>query len=171
MEYVAHFDGACMPRNPGGYGGWGYVIDGVDALTVELAQGCGVLPAGPGMTCNVAEYTAALECLRGFAALELGKVVVVRGDSQLVIGQMSGQRKAKSGAYLPVYRETLEFVQAHRLEVRWEWIERSFNGRADALSRTKLAGLPWPPSSNETRAQGSASKSKDQVISSTRSRP
>jgi hypothetical protein len=43
MIHVAHFDGACMPRNPGGYGGWGFVIYDVSDPSTELATGCGLL--------------------------------------------------------------------------------------------------------------------------------
>jgi hypothetical protein len=41
FECVAHFDGACEPVNPGGHGGWGYVIRAVDdgRLCAELAAG------------------------------------------------------------------------------------------------------------------------------------
>jgi ribonuclease HI len=78
VKYIGYFDGACMPTNPGGNGGWGYHIDSVDVVTVELAQDSGVLPPGPKMTCNVAEYTATLECRRRWVALEIAAALILR---------------------------------------------------------------------------------------------
>src|SRR5512137_2298452 len=50
-----YFDGLCRPRNPGGVATYGYVIyrDGE-----KIKSGYGVVGSGPGMTNNVAEYSA-----------------------------------------------------------------------------------------------------------------
>ncbi|HWB81427.1 MAG TPA: reverse transcriptase-like protein, partial [Nannocystaceae bacterium] len=103
MSWIGHFDGACEPYNPGGWGGWGFAI--WDPSATEIASGYGVLEKGRGMTNNVAEYTAALECVRRWIALAIAGPIVVRGDSKLVIEQMSGRWKVKAGAYVAVYRE------------------------------------------------------------------
>lgn len=143
----ANFDGSCEPKNPGGTGGWGYVIYDATRPDHELATGYGLLPASPTMTNNVAEYTAALECLRRFVALELDGSLVLRGDSKLVIEQMSGRWRVKAGHYIPVYREAAALVLAHRIPVRWEWVPRELNSRADELSKQGLheRGVPVTP--------------------------
>ncbi len=136
MTHTASFDGACEPRNPGGWGGWGFAI--CDAAGSELAIGNGVLERGPAMTNNVAEYTAALECVRAWLGLGLDGLLVVRGDSKLVVEQMMGRWQAKAGAYLPVHRELRALVQTSGAAVTWEWIPRDQNARADELSKQGL---------------------------------
>ena len=135
-RHVAHFDGACEPRNPGGFGGWGFVI--CDPSGVEVSTGSGLLPKGPEMTNNVAEYTAALECLRAWIGLERRGGIVVHGDSKLVIEQMSRRWQVKQGAYVAVYRELRALVDAAKPDVAWEWVSRDLNARADELSKREL---------------------------------
>lgn len=136
MTWLAHFDGACEPYNPGGWGGWGFAI--WDPSRQEIASGHGVLDKGPGMTNNVAEYTAALECLRRWIAMEIDAPLSIRGDSKLVIEQMSGRWRAKSGAYVRVHHELRALVDASALALAWEWVPRTENARADELSKIGL---------------------------------
>lgn len=140
--FVAHFDGACEPVNPGGFGGWGFVI--VSEAGEELVARAGLLPRGPSMTNNVAEYTGALECVRAWIELARAESLLVRGDSKLVIEQMSRRWQVKGGAYVPVYRELRALVDAHGLAVTWQWIPRDENARADELSKLELEkrGIP-----------------------------
>ena len=93
FECIAHFDGACEPVNPGGHGGWGYVIRAVEGaqLGAELACGSGYIPASRQTTNNVAEYTAALEAVRAWLRLARSTPLLVCGDSKLVIMQMRGE--------------------------------------------------------------------------------
>ena len=146
FECVAHFDGACEPVNPGGHGGWGFVIRAVEdgQLGAELATGAGYIPAGRQTTNNVAEYTAALEAVRAWLRLERSTPLLVCGDSKLVIMQMRGQWQVKQGAYVPVYRELRALVDAHALAVKWQWVPRDQNARADELSKIELVkrGIP-----------------------------
>jgi len=136
VDHVAHFDGACEPRNPGGWGGWGFAI--VDASGVEIASDHGVLERGPDMTNNVAEYTAALECVRAWIALGPRGRLTVRGDSKLVIEQMCGRWAARKGAYLAVHRELVQLVASSGVELQWCWVSRDDNARADELSKQGL---------------------------------
>jgi ribonuclease HI len=136
MSWLAHFDGACEPYNPGGWGGWGFAI--WDPSGQEIACGHGVLDKGGGMTNNVAEYTAALECVRRWITLENAAPLLIRGDSKLVIEQMSGRWKAKAGAYVPVHHELRALVGASGLAITWEWVPRTDNARADDLSKQGL---------------------------------
>lgn len=136
MTHIANFDGACEPRNPGGWGGWGFVIYGPDGD--EIATGAGLLPKGPAMTNNVAEYTAALECVRAWTSLGNREPLLIRGDSKLVVEQMLGNWQVKAGAYVTVHRELRALVDAHQLPLRWQWIPRDQNARADELSKQEL---------------------------------
>lgn len=136
MKWLAHFDGACEPHNPGGWGGWGFAI--CDPAGTEQANGHGVLDKGPGMTNNVAEYTAALECVRRWIAMEIPEPLLIRGDSKLVIEQMSGRWQAKAGAYLVVHHALRKLLRDSSVSVAWEWVPRAENGRADDLSKHGL---------------------------------
>jgi probable phosphoglycerate mutase len=128
MTHTANFDGACEPTNPGGWGGWGFVIH--TPTGEELLARGGLLPRGPAMTNNVAEYTAALECVRAWIEL--------RGDSKLVVEQMCGRWQVKQGAYVAVHRELRALLGAHTVAVTWTWIPRTQNARADELSKQEL---------------------------------
>lgn len=136
MSWLANFDGACEPYNPGGWGGWGFAI--WDPAGTEIASGHGVLDKGQGMTNNVAEYTAALECVRRWIALEIAEPLSIRGDSKLVIEQMCGRWKVKQGAYVPVHHELRALVDASSAVVTWTWVGRDDNARADELSKLGL---------------------------------
>jgi ribonuclease HI len=136
MTWLANFDGACEPYNPGGWGGWGFAI--WDPSHQEIANGQGVLEKGRGMTNNVAEYTAALECMRRWISLQITEPLVIRGDSKLVIEQMCGRWRAKAGAYVAVHHELRALFQASALPVTWEWVPRTDNARADDLSKLGL---------------------------------
>jgi ribonuclease HI len=146
FECVAHFDGACEPVNPGGHGGWGYVIRAVEdtRLGAELAAASGYIPAGRHTTNNVAEYTGALEAVRAWVSLQRSTPLLVCGDSKLVIMQMRGAWQVKQGAYVPVYRQLRALVDAHALAVKWQWVPRDQNARADELSKIELVkrGIP-----------------------------
>jgi ribonuclease HI len=136
QDMLCYFDGACEPRNPGGNGGWGFVIQTTDGI--EVSSGCGFMPARPDMTNNVAEYTAALMAIHRWLEHTTTDVLIMRGDSKLVVEQMAGRWQVNSGAYVPVYRELRALVDLHQLHVEWEWIPRAQNTRADLLSHTEL---------------------------------
>jgi ribonuclease HI len=138
---VVYFDGACEPRNPGGVAAWGYVIDAVDSM---VAYGYGTLGRLKVSTNNVAEYAALCraleECLRLFIL-----PTVVQGDSQLVVNQVTGSWRCKSGRLSNYLRRARGLFA--RLDEDWmstkdipiAWIGREKNGRADAMSRRALA--------------------------------
>lgn len=134
MKIEAWFDGACGPINPGGHAGYGALIK-IDGESAWFDTGyCG---HGPKMSNNVAEYSgliAILDKLRDFPPSE----VIIRGDSMMVIEQMSGRRKAKSGLYLEYCwraKDLLSEVRKHHDSIRFEWIPREQNTECDALSK------------------------------------
>ena len=127
------FDGCCEPRNPGGHAAWGAVVH-VDGQSVYRDGGyCGT---GPKMSNNVAEYAgfiaAVTECLK------YPGVVIIRGDSKLVVMQMNGKWKAKKGLYIPYYHQAKAIWGTLKNRAKVEWISRDYNGVCDGLSKKVL---------------------------------
>jgi ribonuclease HI len=98
----------------------------------------GYVGHGPGMTNNVAEYCGCSAVPEEIAKHEGD--AIVSGDSELVINQMKDTKRAKKGAYLPYFQQArtrLEFVGRDR--VKFQWIPREQNQRADSLSKRALS--------------------------------
>jgi ribonuclease HI len=128
MTVTAYIDGLSMPRNPG-IGTFGFVIyDG----SRKLAEGSGL--AGRNVTSNYAEYTALAEALEKLKAMGLEGDVLVRSDSQLLIGQMSRGWKVKGGMYVGKLKEVRDLMKEFG-SIRFEWIPREQNQEADLLTR------------------------------------
>ncbi len=124
-------DGLCEPKNPGGYACWAFV-----ALTSDgriLANDYGCIGHGPSMTNNVAEYRAVLNALNYAAAQGWHDNLLIRTDSQLVIKQIVGEWACNSAALRPLCRQAQ--VLGLQLGALFEWIPRTQNAQADALSR------------------------------------
>ena len=129
-----YFDGACLPRNPGGVVTWGWLLQSAEGKTFD--SDCGVDGrTGAEATCNVAEY---LGLLAGLEAASEGQVkeLHVLGDSKLVIKQMQGEWGCKSERLRPLYDRGWE-LQSEFDRIGFEWIPRERNTEADAL--TELA--------------------------------
>ena len=60
--------------------------------------------------------------------------IEVRGDSALVMNQMSGKWKFRKGLYREKYQEAMR-LRAQFTDLRFRWIPREQNAEADALSR------------------------------------
>lgn len=130
MRVIVEADGGSR-GNPGP-AGYGAVV--LDAATEEvLAQ----RQAGLGVTTNnVAEYQGLIAGLR--AAIDLGATdVEVRMDSKLVVEQMSGRWQVKHPAMKPLALEAAKLVRELG-SVRFGWIPRSRNARADALANQAM---------------------------------
>ncbi|MGD0396422.1 MAG: ribonuclease HI family protein [Nitrososphaerales archaeon] len=125
---TANIDGLAEPRNPG-TGTYGYVIyEGKK----KLAEGEGL--AGYEVTNNYAEYTALVEVLKKLKELRTDADIVIRSDSQLLVGQMSKGWGAKGGGYLGKLKEARDLLKEFG-SITFEWIPREQNGEADLLSR------------------------------------
>jgi probable phosphoglycerate mutase len=102
------------------------VLEAADgSLLAEVAEGLGV------GTASVAEYRGLLAGLEAAARLGLSRLEV-RMDSQLAIAQLDGEREVKN----PTIARLVE--RARELEgvvgpVRWRWVRREHNARANAL--------------------------------------
>lgn len=129
----AFFDGSCEPKNPGGHAAWGALVK-VDGEAVWEGGGyCGV---GPAMSNNVAEYSGALAALT--KAAEYPGVILLRGDSKLVIMQLQGKWSVNGGLYHPFYLKAKEVYDREKSRLKLQWIPRDENSECDALSKQVL---------------------------------
>ncbi len=128
MTHYVYVDGLSQPRNPG-TGTYGFAVYHDQE---RVATGSGL--AGRNVTSNFAEYTALAEALKKLKDLGIVSGVVVRSDSQLLVGQMSKGWKVKGGAYLKKLHEVKELLREFE-DVKFEWIPRETNEEADLLTR------------------------------------
>jgi ribonuclease HI len=128
MTVVVHIDGLAEPTNPG-TGTYGYTIYEGERKMVD-GQGL----AGYNVTNNFAEYTALVEALNKVKELRIEGDVVIRSDSQLLVGQMSKGWEAKGGGYLEKLKEAKELIKEFG-SLTFEWVPREKNREADLLSR------------------------------------
>lgn len=133
--------------NPGPSGSGAVVIDRVTGeLLAEISEFIGLA------TNNVAEYRALLAAVKVAYDIDEHANVEVRMDSKLVIEQMSGGWKIKH----PDMQKLA--IQIHQVlagrPVRWVWIPREQNARADALANQAM-----DQKSNQTLRSPSASHS------------
>jgi ribonuclease HI len=128
MTVTAYIDGLSEPSNPG-TGTYGYVIyDGPK----KLAEGSGL--AGYDVTSNYAEYTALEQALSKLKSLGVEGDVLIKSDSQLLVGQMSGGWKVKGGMYVEKLKSARDLLKEFG-SIRFEWIPREKNSEADLLTR------------------------------------
>jgi ribonuclease HI len=126
--WVGFFDGACSP-NPGriGIGAW-LQRDGRKIYSrSDPAFGFG--------SNNTAEYEALLALLEMISDNSVEDILIC-GDSELVIFQVSGKWETKK-PHLRLYRDRARELSETIPGVRWAWIPREFNWVADALSKGK----------------------------------
>jgi ribonuclease HI len=138
VKVVVHFDGACEPRNPGGTMGFGAVI--CEGKTeIWRHSGISIPEEWSGQTSsNLAEYLALAAALRWL--LEAGRQdrdIEIHGDSQLVINQMFGNWRIKTGAYVPIANEAKGLLKQFSC-IQGRWIPRDANQVADDLSKAEL---------------------------------
>jgi ribonuclease HI len=129
-----YFDGASR-GNPGEAGAGALLEDERGQVAWETAMPLGV------RTNNEAEYLALILLLEEAARRGLGDLDVY-GDSRLVVSQVSGSWKINE----PRLRELATRVWAlcEGRKVRFSWIPRERNTRADALSNQALDGPKKP---------------------------
>jgi ribonuclease HI len=106
-EYLAWFDGACEPVNPGGTATFGVIIKDNDGAV--LLKEHGFVGTGSKMSNNVAEYAGVLHILKYFAPRPPGRATI-HGDSKLVINQLNGKWRIRKGLYLPTAIEAKELL-------------------------------------------------------------
>ena len=129
---VIHCDGACMPRNPGGCGTYGWVAYEGGVIPTAEAYGYAALGTTPEMSNNIAEYAAVISALEW--ALSEGRLgIVVRTDSQLIVNQVNGSWQCNR-PHLQELRDRAR-VLVDATQARIQWVPRESNVAADKLSR------------------------------------
>jgi len=135
-----YFDGACIPRNPGGVATFGYRI--VTDSAQENFHGFGVVGEGRGMTNNVAEYEGMYNGLLKVKERCIPRSVIVYGDSKLALYMVAGWwGKRKPHKSFPHLLERLNKIKRLIVEMmklgfmfNYEWIPREENEFCDELS-------------------------------------
>lgn len=117
--------------NPGVAAGGAVVID---EATGEVLAEVGVFVGIA--TNNVAEYTGLLGGLRKAREIDPAARIHVRMDSKLVVEQMSGRWKIKHPDMRELALEAQSVISG--ADVRFEWIAREFNSRADAVANQSM---------------------------------
>ena len=117
--------------NPGLAGSGACVIDAdTGEVILEIAKFVGIA------TNNVAEYLALVAGLEGAYNLNPAARILVRMDSKLVIEQMAGRWKIKHPDMQQLGARVQSIVAGK--PVRWQWIPREENSRADALANKAM---------------------------------
>ncbi len=127
--YTLYFDG-CSKGNPGPAGA-GYVI--VNDEGEEMMSGRKFLGNA---TNNIAEYKALIFGLKNAVSNNITNLNV-KGDSKLIIEQVTLRWKCKSENLKPLLKKCLEYVKLFD-DVTFEWIPRDENKRADILCNLAL---------------------------------
>jgi len=117
--------------NPGPAGSGAVVINAdTGEVILEIARFIGVA------TNNVAEYLALKAGIEGALEINPAARILVRMDSKLVIEQMSGTWKIKHPDMIQLAAEVQKIAQGH--EIKFMWIPREENSRADALANKAM---------------------------------
>jgi len=128
MSFTLFFDGACR-GNPGPMAIGAVLLENgkkVKELSENIGRG----------TNNIAEWNALIGGLK--LALDHGcRELEVRGDSQLVIRQISGKYQVKSENLIPLFNEARKLV-ARFEKINFKWVERENNSYTDGLSNKAL---------------------------------
>ena len=136
LPILVHFDGACEPARGGGVATYGFTVEGGGLDHEEF--GLAVPPGSERSTNNVAEYVAATRALEYLVSRGFHGSVLVLGDSQLVVRQMGGEYEVHADHLRP-YHEHLRALATRLGEVRFGWVPREENQRADELSKRAIA--------------------------------
>lgn len=132
---VAHFDGSCEPVNPGGSMGMGIHFQVNDNPIRKYGH---KVPPAPDNTNNVAEYKA-LEWLLNTLILEQinDADIHIKGDSKLVVMQMKGTWKIKSGHYRTFALRCKMLLHDLSIgnRIKIDWVPREQNQLADEMSK------------------------------------
>jgi ribonuclease HI/probable phosphoglycerate mutase len=126
---ILNFDGGSR-GNPGP-AAYGVVIqsgDGIPLVTIGRFIGTA--------TNNVAEYKALIAGLQEAKKLEAERLIV-RGDSQLIIRQMTGQYRVKHPDMIPLHRQAVETAAGFK-HVAYEYHPREQNSLADELANKAM---------------------------------
>ena len=120
-----YFDGSSSPKKKD-KAGWGFVLHTADTSFSQTGA------LNPDSTNNFSEYTALIEGLKFCIKNNIDNILVI-GDSQIVIYQMTGKYKIKNPALQILNQEAQGLVKQFS-NISFSWQLREFN-LADAVSR------------------------------------
>ncbi len=129
-----YFDGSSDP-NPGGRMGAGWRLVYGDQ---PEETGATRWPSARGNTSNKAEYLALIGALTQYLARARPGPLLVLGDSQLVINQMTGEWGINNPALWQLNQQATALVVRISGGVRYRWIPREENQVADMLAGGQL---------------------------------
>lgn len=129
IEYTLMFDGGSR-GNPGICGS-GLVLYENDII---IAQDSRVVSSNN--TNNYAEYMALINGLIKAKSLNI-KHLLVKGDSQLVINQVTGKYKVNSDNLKPLYKDAIALINYFDI-ITFEHIKRHLNKVADKLANDAM---------------------------------
>ena len=129
FEYKLFFDG-CSKGNPGLAGAGAVIYKNEEEI---WSGSCFV---GKKSTNNQAEYSGLILGLQKAIDMNI-KNILVKGDSQLVIHQMTGKYKCNSPNLLEFY-QTAKNLEKEFEKIEYVHVLRNLNNRADQLSNDGL---------------------------------
>jgi ribonuclease HI len=147
-EVHVHFDGACQPPTGPGIAAFGFTVEG-PGLDYE-DSGLATPPYSEHSTNNVAEYAGAIAALEWLRRDGYRGRVVMFGDSELVVRQMTGEYAVRAD-HLRAYHDRLRQLAAEFASIEWRWVPREENVRADRLSKEAI--LDAAPEARRHRAR------------------
>lgn len=120
--------------NPGGHATYGVLIRSRDGR--ELLRESGYVGVGPLMSSNVAEYAGIIAIFRYLLKnrINQGKI---RGDSKMVVFQLNGKMRVRSGLYYRYAKEAAN-LRKQLPDLVIQWIPREQNREADYLARQAM---------------------------------
>ncbi len=137
---MGFFDGSCDP-NPGGRMGAGWRIVWGDK---PEQTGSAEWAADGANTVNVAEYSALIGLLSEYHAAGGQGPLMVYGDSQLIIRQMTGEYSVRSPQLATLNQEASQLARGIPGGVSFRWVPREQNALADTLASGVPPGAQEP---------------------------
>lgn len=147
QKLEVYFDGLCQHCNPGGIACYAFVIkkyitcstsnDDVEGQTIHSEYGLAAESfTNDARSNNVAEYTGIIKALEWMLLNKIGEdkeMIIVRGDSQLVVNQIKGKWKVRAPRIVPLHQKVMSLVSKFKV-IDIGWIPREQNKEADRLS-------------------------------------
>ena len=130
LVYCMMFDG-CSKGNPGPAGAGAVLYENNTEIWANSIY------VGERETNNIAEYTGLIMGLNEAVRQNI-RTLTVKGDSELIIRQMTGRYKVKSENMLEMYERAKELEKQFD-KIDYFHVYRHLNCRADALSNEGLA--------------------------------
>jgi ribonuclease HI len=134
QPHYLYFDGGCRGNgraNPNAKAGYGYVI--YDDKNARVADGWKYLGA---KTNNYAEYSGFINGMQHALTLNITHLVV-RGDSNMVIKQMTGEFGANNPD-MKILNGIAKELAANFVSIAYEHVYREDNKEADRLSNVAM---------------------------------